>query len=148
MTRRATRETAPDVRAAIARTDEPSSPLVDDVVGRLAEAVAERVLERLGGAVRATAPAAWLDAAETARLLSVSRDFVYDHADELGAVRLPGALLRFNADVIAERLSPRYGSEDSDRAESPAQPDVSPARRRRSTGAAADLLPIKGRIAS
>lgn len=144
----AARDISPDVRAAIARTVEPSSPLVDDVVGRLAEAVAERVLERLGGTLRPAAPARWLDASAAARLLSVSRDYIYDHADELGAVRLPGALLRFDAAVIAERLGSRYSSEDSERAGSPMQPDVSPTRRRRSTGAAADLLPIKGQIAS
>ena len=116
-------------------------------VEALAEAVAARVVERLRGQV-ASPLAGWLDASEVARLLSVSRDYVYAHADELGALRLPGALLRFDAAVIAELLSPRCRSERSEQSESPAPAEVRAARRRPSTGAAPDLLPIKGRSAA
>ena len=129
---------------AIARTDAAPAEVVD----ALAEAVAERVLDRLRGADLALPPAALLDASEVARLLGVSRDYVYDRADELGAVRLPGAVLRFAPAAIAELLAPRCGSERSERPESPAPPAVPAARRRRSSGAGPDLLPIRGRIAS
>lgn len=117
------------------------------IVDALADAVAERVLERLREAPP-LAPAAWLDASEVSRLLGVSRDYAYAHADELGAVRLPGALLRFDAAVIADLLSPRCPSERSQDLESPAPPEVSPVRRRRALGATPDLLPIKGRMAA
>lgn len=64
---------------------------------QLADAVADRVAERL-----ADRPA-YIDAAEVARLLSVSRDTVYELADELGAVKLGGGSrprLRFERERI------------------------------------------------
>lgn len=56
-----------------------------------------------------------IDAAEVARRFSVSRDYVYQHADDLGAVKLgdgPKARLRFDPDEAAKRLngSDREGS--------------------------------------
>ena len=48
------------------------------------EAVARRVAELLGGDNAADL----VDAGELARLMGVSRDHVYRHADELGAVRM------------------------------------------------------------
>ena len=134
--------------AEAARTDAPQPALVDDVVDVLADAVADRVLRRLDAEALAPKLPALLDVSEVARLLGVSRDFVYDHADELGAVRLPGSLLRFDRAVIAEMLTPRCRSGRSQQPEPPAPPEVPAARRRRSSGAAPDLLPIKGRRAA
>lgn len=48
-----------------------------------------------------------IDAAGVARRFGVSRDFVYEHADDLGAVRLgsgPKARLRFDPVTVREGL--------------------------------------------
>lgn len=47
-------------------------------------------------------------AAELADLLAVSRDYVYEHADELGALRLgsgPKARLRFDPAAVREAMT-------------------------------------------
>ncbi len=82
------------------------------------ENVAERVVELLRvsddlspqrGAPRL------VDARELAARLGVSRDYVYAHADELGAVRLGGGSkprLRFDLEAAREAMS-RYASKQS-----------------------------------
>lgn len=76
-----------------------------ETIDALAEQVAERVAERL----REDGIAATLvSAAEVARRFGVSRDYVYDHASELGAVRLGDggrAPLRFDPQAVADRLA-------------------------------------------
>lgn len=121
----------------------------------LVEAVARRVIELLRDAQPAAAtavPAAVLvDASRVAAELGASRDWVYAHADELGAIRL-GACgdgrrprLRFDLAVVADRLTARDTSERSQPAVLPAQTQVSARRRARSLGTSVDLLPIRGR---
>lgn len=63
-----------------------STALSSEQFDALAEAVARRVVEKLRG--EPVAPGGLLDAAEVASRHGVSRAFVYEHADELGAVRL------------------------------------------------------------
>ncbi len=64
------------------------------------EAVARRVAELLGGDNAADL----VDAGELARLMGVSRDHVYRHADELGAVRLgTGKRARLRFDPMTAR---------------------------------------------
>lgn len=71
------------------------------------EAIAQRVADllrddRLGGD--------HVDAAEVARRFSVSREFVYAHAADLGAIRLgdgPKARLRFDPAKVADELAAR-----------------------------------------
>jgi hypothetical protein len=109
------------------------------------EAIAARVAALL---------APWLQPAHTShrRLLSaaqvsewwgVERSWVYEHADELGAIRLgkgPRPRLRFDIDLVArriaataeERRSPPHGRRRGGR------------RARPIPGAAADLLPLRG----
>ena len=67
----------------------------------IAEAVAQRVLElveeRQGGGL--------VDAAELARMLGVDRDWVYEHGERLGAIRLgdgPRPRLRFEVSRALE----------------------------------------------
>lgn len=103
------------------------------------EAVALRVAELIRDeAVTGGSSGELVDAAEIARCFGVSRDWVYDHADELGAVRLgdgPKARLRFDPATVAERLgTPDERSEVRRAASRP---------RRRSTSTV-DLLPIRG----
>ena len=96
------------------------------------EAVAARVVELLG-ARRSTREL--VDASEIARRFGVSRAFVYDHASDLGAIRLgagPRARLRFDPAQVDRLL----GSDDS-KGEA-----RRPARRRPARGSGA-LLPIR-----
>jgi len=82
----------------------------------LVEAVAERVVELL----RADSPeprngSQLVSADALARWLGVSRSHVYEHADDLGAIRLgegKRAHLRFDPETARAALA-RYGSEKS-----------------------------------
>lgn len=68
---------------------------------------AERIATLVAEAMRREPPARFLDAAAIAGMLSVERDWVYKHADELGAVRLggPRGRLRFDRHAVCERLA-------------------------------------------
>jgi len=71
---------------------------------RLADRLAERVLDRLTGTHDA---AALVDAAEVARRYGIARSTVYDNADRLGAIRLGSgsrARLRFDPERVAREL--------------------------------------------
>lgn len=76
------------------------------------DALAIRLAELLGGPPREPAPAVerpkkMLSAAEVSRCWSISRRWVYDHAEELGARRLgagPRPRLRFDPDEVAARI--------------------------------------------
>jgi hypothetical protein len=94
-------------------------------------AIAAAVRDGLAGAM----PGGYVDAQSVADHLSVSLDFVYDHAKELGGVRLapgPKAPLRFVLREIDDRLLDRRDSK-------PERPSRS--RRAREPRADVDLLP-------
>lgn len=118
--------------------------MADVDVDLLADAVAARLVDVLRDGPRALP--SLLTVRDVAARLAASTDYVRDHADALGAIRLPGALLRFDATVIDELsgASARCSSGRPHPAESPAAPGVPPVRRRRRSGAAANLLPIRG----
>jgi hypothetical protein len=108
------------------RTVGERSPAVE---GALAEAIALRVAEL----VAARPPARLLTVEQLAEMLQVRREWVYEHADELGALRLGGGArgrLRFDAERVRERLDGRLGA-------SPAAASRSRARARRPRQAAA-----------
>jgi hypothetical protein len=99
------------------------------------EAVASRVAEMLRGEDIA---GEMTDAAGIARRFGVSRDWVYDHADELGAIRLgsgPRARLRLDPAKVEQCLS----------REKATTPKGQARRRRRNAKPGVDLLPIRGR---
>jgi len=102
------------------------------------EAVARRVVELLGD------DAPLLDAAEVARRLGRSREWVYDHRNELGVVPLgdgPKPRLGFRPERVAAYST---GSRPQDRTE----PSSERSARRRTTrrnGQGADLLPVRGK---
>lgn len=102
-------------------------------------AIAERVVELLrdeGVAVDL------INAGEVARRFGVSRDYVYEHAEELGAVRLGKGTrgrLRFDPSTVGERL----GSRAVRTAESQPQQEKQRAVRRTQPDSG-NLLPIKG----
>jgi hypothetical protein len=88
-----------------------------------------------------------LSAAEVARRLGRSRDWVYEHADDLGVVRLgdgPRARLAFSTDRLDAFVTRRPARDGSDR-EKPA-PDRARRRRRRDKRRSdVRLLPVGGR---
>lgn len=106
------------------------------------EAVALRVVEMIEER-RLEPSASMLTAGEVAARYGVSKNYIYEHAIRLGAIRLgdgPRARMRFSADAVAEALA----------CETPT-PRVAPRspRRRPTRPQAGDapLLPIKGRPA-
>lgn len=95
------------------------------------EAVAQRVAELIRG--EDVSPEL-VDASEVARRFGVSRDYVYEHSADLGAVKLgdgPKARLRFNPATVAERLN----------APKPSPPKAPRRHRRRASDI--ELLPIR-----
>jgi hypothetical protein len=98
------------------------------------EAVAQRVAELLRRDL-AQSPRL-LTPSEVAEQFAVSRTWVYEHADELGAVRLgagPRARLRFDANRVARAIAPPTSNGDAPRdVATAAGPD--------------DLLPVYGRL--
>jgi hypothetical protein len=100
------------------------------------EAVARRVVELLSSE---SGSEDWIDAAEVARRFSLSRDYVYEHAAEFGAVRLgggPKARLRFSPAKVTEALGGSLGRESRPKREA-----VRSVRR----GREVTLLPIRGK---
>ena len=73
------------------------------------EAVAQRVAELIAAATESAPRPERITAEEVSRWWGVSRRWVYDHAEELGARRLGSGRrprLRFDPDEVAERLGP------------------------------------------
>jgi hypothetical protein len=108
------------------------------------EQLAQRVAELVSDCV--VAGPALVDAETLARFLNVERSYVYEHAAELGAVRLgdgPRARLRFDVFEAKRRLTCFIGRGSED----PASRVVEPVRRHRRAkrlGTSAPLLPIRG----
>ena len=112
------------------------------------EQIAQRVVELLRGEGEQKAqqtPGPLLDAGELAQRLGVKREWVYEHARELGAVRLgdgPKARLRFDPEAAKRVLEKRRrpaGSPDPSNAA--VEPRPARRRRRRPQGAV-PLLPV------
>jgi excisionase family DNA binding protein len=104
--------------------------------GESTEAIARRVAELLRDE---GIGAEWVSPTELAQRLGVSRDYVYEHAEELGAIRLghgSRARLRFDLLTVRDRLT-QPTVRDS---ESPQRGNPKSVRR----GSPVDLLPIKG----
>jgi hypothetical protein len=88
---------------------------------RLDPGEAERIALLVAEALRREPPPRYLDATATARMLSVERDWVYEHAEQLGAFRLGGGRgrLRFDRRRVCESL----GSERTRRLSGGRKPD-------------------------
>lgn len=98
------------------------------------EAIAQRVVDLMHDD-GVTTERELVDATEIARRFGLSRDYLYEHADELGAVRLgdgPRARLRFDPTAVAERLGAP-----------PTEPRTQRPTRRKAR-ISAPLLPVKG----
>lgn len=84
-----------------------------------------------------------VDASTVAARLGVARSYVYEHADELGAIRLgsgPRARLRFDLDDVRRRLNSCSVGSESSRMVEPIKP-----RNRRSMGTTGEWVPIRRR---
>lgn len=81
----------------------------------LVEAIAQRVVELLRTEQPQKHSARLVDAATLARELGVEREWVYAHAERLGAIRLggPKGRLRFDREVVAEQLAASSVEEQS-----------------------------------
>ena len=83
--------------------------VIEEIADRLSGAIVARVVEVLreeGLSPRPSEATAWLDAQEVAQRLGVSREWVYEHADELGALRIgsgPRPRLRFPPQILDPR---------------------------------------------
>lgn len=111
-----------------ARTN-PAVPSLDLLAGEVGETLIERIALRVAELLAETPPAPSLvDATAVARDLSVERDWVYEHARELGAIRLggPQGRLRFDLVWIRQRLREEAEGRPRGRAEDP--PGLGPRR--------------------
>lgn len=108
----------------------------------LVDAIAERVLELLGAR---HADSRLVSAGELAKLLGRSREWVYEHAEDLGGRHIgDGKRPRLWFDVD-RAVSGRRTSESSQPPDMLAVAGVSARRRRRGPGSEAPLLAIGGR---
>jgi hypothetical protein len=112
----------------------------------LVEAIAQRVVELLQESEQKRPAAQLVDAAGLAQILGVSRAYVYEHRDELGAVRVGEGRrprIRFDVDRARAAWTARDASEQSRAPEPPISAGV--VRRRRSPAARSrsGLLPVK-----
>ena len=113
------------------------------------EAIAQRVAQLLTEHRAPTAGPQLVDADQLAGQLGLTRAWVYQHARELGAIRLgdgPKARLRFNPTTAAEALanSDRHGDSPPPRS----APARSRGRPRRPPAPSGELLPIRSRAIS
>jgi hypothetical protein len=103
---------------------------------------------QLGVAPPAPSTGELLDAASVAELLSVSRDYVYSHAAELGGEKLgdgPRPRWRFDPARVAAARSESVDAGADDEVLEPSSPPVGTARRRpRATPGGAPLLAVRG----
>jgi DNA modification methylase len=139
------KESTPTASASRDAYPEPVVAITRDGAVRLdqasIEAIARRVAELLSPQAPAEAPPAQLlSATEVAKALGVERSWVYEHAIELGAIRIgdgPRPRLRFDLDTVQRRLAGVSAAHAA-----PSAPDTG-----RSMPIAADsvpLLPILG----
>jgi hypothetical protein len=99
-------------------------------------------------------PVTLVDVETVARYLSVTPDYVYRHADELGVRRLgtgSKSRLRFSLREVDELLRERSTCSSSRGSAGRESPETMPTRRprrRRRKGTNPPLLPIRGRSAA
>lgn len=101
----------PPPRSAWTRARRAAVELTADAIDQIAERVADLLEQRAGQ--RRVPSAGLVDVTELARHLGVTRAWVYQHAAELGAIRIgsgPRARLRFDLEAAKEALA---GSERS-----------------------------------
>lgn len=121
---------------------------VEAIARRSGEIAAQLVLAALEGeAVAARGRGPLVTPLELAERFGVSRDWIYDHAEELGVIRMgqgPKAPLRFDPELAAAAMAARVDSVTSEEPRSAVVAGSPARRRRRLTSSGAQLLPIRG----
>lgn len=110
----------------------------------LVEAIARRVVELLDERERA---AGLVDAATVAQVLGVSRDYVYEHREELGAITVGDGVrprLRFDLQQARAAGTACVGHENSEAADPPPAKRNPRRRSNAATRSGSGWLPIKG----
>jgi len=105
------------------------STLIDELADRLSDVIVERVVEAIRAEriiPQAYTATAWIDAQEVAQRLRMSREWVYEHAEELGASRIgsgPRPRLRFPPQLLDSQTgrqpSPEAASQPAKRRSKP-----------------------------
>lgn len=109
---------APTGHGALARARRAAAELTPETIERIAQRVAQLLRhepQRLEDG--ATARDDLIDTGQLARHLGVTRAWIYEHADELGAMRLgcgSKARLRFDLDTATEALAVRERGGESE----------------------------------
>jgi hypothetical protein len=117
----------------------------DAALDRLADLLVDRLAARLGGLVPERVEPL-VDAVEIARLFGRTRSWVYEHAGELGAVRLgsgPRPRLGFSPARVAAHFE-RVSEPTPLTLPEPAQPRRARRRRADRTASGAELLRVRG----
>jgi hypothetical protein len=143
----ATSQTPTALRAAPRSRAEPAD-YDDAALERLADLLVERLATRLGGLIPEQVESL-VDAVEIARLFGRTRSWVYEHAGELGAVRL-GSGPRPRLGFSPARVAAHFEQASEPRALTMPQPTKPRrARRRRTdrTASGAKLLRVKATTA-
>lgn len=125
-----------------------SDPLLSPRDLALVDAVAARVLELLAERNPPPGRSPLVSAAELAEILGVTRDTVYQHADELGAVRIGGdgrrRRLRFDVEKAVAAWTACEATNSSQPADPPTPAGRSRRRRQRAPGSEGERLPSGG----
>jgi hypothetical protein len=127
-----------------ARLRRAAAELTPEAIEQIAHRVAELLRQNQPGHAAATsASGQLLDASQLARQLGTTRAWVYEHANELGAITLgdgPRPRLRFDPETAAQALQARRGPKP---ARPPAESDEPrPGRPRRRPQSTVPLLPV------
>jgi DNA-binding transcriptional ArsR family regulator len=119
----------------------------------LVEATAQRVLELLAERDAPAGHSRLVSAGELAEVLGVSRDYVYRHAERLGAVRLGGdgprsehggRRLRFDVGKAIAAQSGRQAGEESQTPDASVTAGQATHGRQHATGSGVPQLPDRG----
>ena len=119
--------------------------LIEVGLDDLAERIGERILA--SDALSSRQRPHLVDAHELAARLNVSRDTIYQHAEELGGQRIgsgPRPRLRFDSDRALEVWTSRSPSKESEPPKTSVASGGSLRRGRERLDSRPDLLPIKG----
>jgi hypothetical protein len=122
--------------------------LAPETIRAIAEQAARRTVELLRDM---PASGSLVDAAAVAKALGVSRDFIYDHAAELGGERIGNGRrgrLRFDLTVALTAWTARSTSKESRRQKTPVPTGNSGGHRRQRMGSDTGLLPIRNSAAA
>lgn len=105
-----------------------------DIGEELIERIARRVVELLHDEGVAEQARRYVDAATLARDLGVEREWVYENAERLGAIRLGGSKgrMRFDREVVKQRLG--ASEEDARSRRRPTRRLAKPTSRQRKAG--------------